>query len=260
MQITPLHARSFLLSLLFSVSLAAAPALASDCLRMHVIENSLMGYVDEQGVPTGAHWEFLSAIEQRSGICMEKVLLPIPRLWSALELGTVDGGIVFRSPQREQITLPVAQTLEIQIVAIPRAGLSLHSYEDLSGLNIGVTRGTQLSNRFDADESLNRVEVNSYSQLAKMMAAGHVDAIAGTLNSLTVELETAGAIESVNLAGSLNLGLRDQWLLMSRNSDQLDAVPALKQATDQLRQEGVFDRIMDKYYGNLWHIEANYPK
>lgn len=166
----------------------------------------------------------------------------------------MDGGIVFRTPEREGLTLPVAQTLQIQTVVVPRTGLSLTRYEDLNGLNIGVTRGTMLNDRFDADESLIRVEVNSYKQLVKMMAAGRLDAIAGSLNSIAVELKKADVEASVNLAGSLSLGWREQWLQLSRKSEHVQKIAALALATKDLREEGVFDRIMDKYYGEKWRL------
>lgn len=238
----------------FLICIFSLPALAEDCLRMHVIQNSKMGYIDENGNPAGAHWEFLSAIEERSGICMDKILLPIPRLWAAIELGDVDGGVVFRSPERENLYWPIAPTMNIFNVVIPRAGLSIRDYDDLKGLNIGVTRGTQLNDQFDSDSSLSKVELSSYEQMIKMVAAKHLDAIAGSGVSLTSELSKQGFDDRVNFMGAINLGSREQWLLMSRKSNNLNKGAALRQATEALKKEGVFDLIMDKYYGSNWRI------
>jgi polar amino acid transport system substrate-binding protein len=238
-------------SLLFTL-LFTLPASAEECLTMPVIENSKMGYINAHGEPAGTHWEFLAAIEKRSGVCIHKVLLPIPRLWSAIELGDVDGGIVFRSAKRESLILPVAKTLNIYNVVLPKAGLTLNNHDDLSGLTIGITRGTQLDDLFDTENNYIKVQVNSYEQMVKMLATGRLDAISGSLNTLITELKKAGFIEAANIASPLELGEREQWLLMSRQSDHLDKLPALAKATNQLREEGLFEQIMDKYYGKGW--------
>ena len=89
---------SFYAILIFLYSLGAS---ADSCIKMHVIDNAPIGYINEQGKPTGTHWDYLTAISDRSGICIKKELLPYARLWENLKNGIHDGGIVVRSQNRD---------------------------------------------------------------------------------------------------------------------------------------------------------------
>ncbi len=234
---------------LITILAGVLPVYGSECMNMHVIDNAPMGYIDANGQPTGVHWEYLAAIENKSGICINKKLLPYSRLWASLAAGTHDGGIIFRSPDRDYLIEAVALIRTLQTVVIPRKGITINSYEDLTGLIIGKTRGTQLSDRFDADDTLKKYRLNHYQQAAKMIRAGRLDAVAGSDAVLHYQLAKYGAIQYVDLQGSFNLGYREQWLQLSKKSKHLDKVEALKKAITALRTEGVLNAIIDKYYG-----------
>jgi len=223
---------------------------------MHVINNAPMGYIDTDGQATGVHWDYLTAIEKKSGVCINKRLMPYARLWRSLEDGQHDGGIIFRSPSREQAIKPVAQIRNLRTLVIPKKGTTLKTYTDLSGLIIGKTRGTRLNDRFDNDTTLLKLELNDYAQAAKMIQRGRVDAIAGSGVLLNYHLSKQQLLNQVDLSQSFTLGRREQWLQLSKKSNHLSKTPRLKQATEQLRAEGVLDRIMTKYHGDNWR-QAN---
>jgi hypothetical protein len=58
----------------------------------------------------------------------------------------------------------------------------------------------------------------------------------------------------VDLTHKLVLGEKEQWLQLSKKSQHLDKIPQLRIAIEKLKQDGSFDVIMDKYYGDEWRV------
>ncbi|NQZ30916.1 MAG: transporter substrate-binding domain-containing protein [Oceanospirillaceae bacterium] len=245
-------AKSYLI--IICLLLFSSLSYAGNCMSFRVIKNAPIGYLNDQGVPTGTHWDYLQAISERSGLCINLKLLPYARLWRSLETGTIDGAIIFRSDDRQHIVNYVSKIRSLKTVVIPSNNVKLTDYRDLTKIIIGKTRGTRLNDTFDMDKNLNVISLNGYKQAAGMLGAGRLDAIAGSGVVLTYQLNLYGGIENVNIAGRLVLGSREQWLQLSKTSPHQDKIPLLQQAITELSEEGVFDKIMDKHYGDSWRI------
>lgn len=221
-------------------------AYSSECLDMHVILNYPLGYLDSEGVPTGIHWDFLQAIEQRSGICFNKKLIPYPRIWKSMEYGEHDGGIVFRSKGRDAIVEYVAPVLTLRTIVVPRKGISIKHYQDLKEMTIGKVRGIRLDARFDHDPDLVFVEQNNYVHLWKILSRSRVDAIAGSEKGL-IQSGTPAMKEYLESSRVFVLGERVQWLQLSKKSKYLHHIPTLKTTIQSLLDEGVYDKLMAKH-------------
>lgn len=222
------------------------------CLDFHVIENSPIGFIDTNGEPAGVHWEYLVAIEQASGVCINKKLLPYARIWEQLKIGVHDGGIVFKSDSRSSIVEYAALIRTVKTVVVPVKGLGIKRYEDLFGLTIGKTRGTHLNDHFDNDPNFNIVELTNYEQATRMINANRIDAIAGSALVLTYQLKKHDVLTRVDMDNSIVLGEKEQWLQLSNKSIHLDKVAQLNEAITLLKHNGTLDKIMDKYYGTQW--------
>ncbi len=239
----------FALIVLFSIGFSA---FAQSCLEMHVIDNAPIGYLDSEGNPTGTHWDYLEAIAEHSGICINKRLLPYARVRASLEQGGHDGGIMFRSEDLDSKTQAAAHIRSLAVVVIPKQGLSIGTYDDLKGLQIGKTRSTRLNSRFDNDAALRKYKLNNYEQAVKMIAAGRLDAVAGSQLVLSYQLNKLNAFGKVDIKGSYVLGHQEQWLQLSDKSQHADKIPLLRSTIATLKSQGVLDRIMDKHYGRDW--------
>lgn len=224
----------------------------AECLELHVISNSPIGFENSDKENVGVHWEYLTALEKATDFCINKTLLPYARIWQSIEHGKHDGGIVFKSDSRSNFIEYVAPIRTVKTVVIPVNGIKIRSYDDLTDLTIGKTRGTHLSKKFDHDASLKLIELNNYDQAAQMLKLGRIDAIAGSALVLSYQLRKYDVLDKVNLTNKLILGEKEQWLQLSKQSKHLDKIPELKQAIEQLQQNGRFDLIMDKYYGKRW--------
>lgn len=238
---------------LYSGLFAVTSAQAETCLNLHVIDNRPLGFEDENGQPTGVHWEFLTALEARSDLCINKSLFPYSRIWKSIKFGSHDGGIIFRSSDRNSLVDYVAPILAVQTVVIPQKGVTIKEYQDLKGLTVGKVRGTRLSKQFDTDDSINKLEMNSYDQVFKTIKLKRIDAMAGSWLGLS-PISNSDAADYVDIPGKLVIGKRVQWLQISKKSQHIDKIPILRKAVEELVSEGVFDAIMIKYYGSDWKL------
>jgi polar amino acid transport system substrate-binding protein len=221
------------------------------CLEFHVIHTEPLGYINDKGVTTGIHWEYLEALKEHSGLCINLSLIPYARIWDSIKNGRHDGGIIFKSSSRTDIVQYVGHIQTVPTVVIPLNGVRLNNYSDLSDLIIGNMRGVHLSNKFDNDKNLNIVELNNYEQETRMINLKRLDAIAGNAFALIYQLEKYGVLDKVNLDDQLKLGEKEQWLQLSQKSQQLDIIPILRKSLTELKENGVFNDILVKYYGPL---------
>tara|TARA_R110002153_G_scaffold38643_1_gene112041 strand:+ start:21068 stop:21853 length:786 start_codon:yes stop_codon:yes gene_type:complete len=224
----------------------------NSCLDMHVIQSVPLGFYDENNKVAGMDFEILQQIEEYSGICMTMRLMPIARIWKSFKQGQHDGGLIFKSTDRNHSVEYAAFVGNAEIIVIPRIGLKIHNYEQLHKMSIAKTRGTPISNRFDSDIKLNLVEVTSYGQLIKMLKLGRIDAVVGSAAPLFYNLSRFDEIEkSIQVDDKFVLGIREKWLQFSKNSANLRKIPKLKKAVELMNDNGDYQRIMSKYYGNV---------
>jgi ABC-type amino acid transport substrate-binding protein len=111
-------------------------------------------------------------------------------------------------------------------------------------------RGVHLSERFDNDKSLKLIELMNFDQATKMIDLQRVEAIAGNAFALAFQLQKLGVLEKVDLGSQLKLGEKEQWLQLSKKSKNLELLPALEQSITELKNNGVFEQILVKYYGS----------
>lgn len=237
-----------------SANLSHSSNTTGNCLEFHVIKNKPMGFYDEDNIPQGVHWDYLTAIEQESGICINKTIMPYARIWESIKNGHHDGGIIFRSASRSSLVHYVGKIRAIKTVAIPLQGKKLEHYSALSKLIIGKTRKTHLGKQFDNDIELQVVDLNNYEQAIKMINQKRIDVIAGGVMALYYQIKQNNALNLINLNGMLTLGEKEQWLQLAQNSQHSDKIEALQQAIERLRKNGELDNIMDKYYGKHWRV------
>lgn len=246
-----LHFHKFL-GMFAGIGLSINLANANPCIEVGVIHNAPIGFVDNSGHWAGVHWDYLTAIAERAGLCFDKRLLPYARLWKSLEHGHHDSSIAFRSSDRDRFVVPAAFVRRIRNVVIPRKDLEVSNLKELEGLLVGKTRGTRLSDNFDNDENIHKVELTNYQQVIGMLKSGRIDAIAGSGMALSYHLKQNNALDAVNLSSIYVLGEREQWFQFSQQSENLKYIPQISDAIESLREEGVLDDILTRYHGPQW--------
>ncbi|WP_339721369.1 ABC transporter substrate-binding protein [uncultured Paraglaciecola sp.] len=242
-----LQIQIFTLTMLF----CSSGTLANEtCLEMHVIQSVPQGFLDEKRNIVGIDFEVLQQLETYSGVCMAKRLMPIARIWKSIEQGQHDGGLVFRSANRDPLVVYAAFIRHAEIIALPRKGLKIDSYEQLHKFSIAKTRGTPLNKRFDIENKVNVVEVTNYGQLLNMLRLGHIDVVAGSAEPIFYNLaKLKKNKKDIEVGEKFVLGSREKWLQFSRLSANLEHIPKLQKAVDLMKEKGDYNRIMMKYYG-----------
>jgi polar amino acid transport system substrate-binding protein len=242
---------------LFFLVIFLTPNLAigkSECLNFHVIHSEPLGYLNEQGKVVGTHVDIINEVAKYTGLCIKTILMPYPRVWQGIELGKHDGGIVFRSKARAHIVDYVAKIRSVRVAVVARSPIELNTYDDLMGLSIAIRRGVHLSEQFDNDSELAIMEVNQYEQVIKMLMHDRVDAIAGSVFVLHYVLKVTNGLDKVDFSKKFNLGMKEQWLQLSKKSKHKDKIPMLNKAVQALISNGTLDEITEKYYGPQWKL------
>ena len=246
---------SIFIYLLAAESCSALPVTNKDeqCLSMHVISNIAAGYINEADELAGFHVDFLTALEKRTGICMDKKLLPYARAQLGIKFGEHDGGLIVSSENIDADVIYIEKIVSSNTVIIPKKGLNLDSYEDLLKIKIGKIRGATLNKRLNNDKNILFVAIKNYSQGLQLLKKGRIDAIAGNGLGLS-RIGKGNMFDDVNLAGKLNVGQRDIWLVLSRKSQHLDKIQALRIGAQDLINEGVVDKFLQKYFDIDWKL------
>lgn len=218
------------------------------CMSAAVIQSKPIGYLDSEGVGRGVHWDFLQAISDETGLCIDNELLPFARVWRSLEVGRHDLAVGFASSERDDKVLKVALIRELRTIVVGSQDINIHHYDDLVGLRIGKTRSTKLNKDFDRDTRLDIIELNDYEQAVTMLMAGRIDALAGSEKAIRYQTEKAGYKHYLIRNGFFVLGIKQQWLHMSKHSPFQAHIPQLMDAVDTLNQTGVFPTLVSKHY------------
>lgn len=253
------HKRIIVVCMLF-LAVFCSTGMAEDTLDIHIIASEPLGYVDSNGYNTGYHWDYAKALETISGLNFRQTLMPYSRIWHSLENGAHDGGIVFRSANRDAYVEYVAPLITIKNVVIARKGIELNTYEDLYRLKTIGTMPNRLDPRFDSDEKLKDIKtiLHDYTTMVKMIREKRLDAIAGNGLALNYLLKKYEGLEDVQIPGIV-LGERESWFQLSKKSQHLDKMPVLSQAIRTFMESGEYDRIMEKYFGTSWKHFAYKP-
>lgn len=222
----------------------------ADEFKIYVLKSEPLGYINAQGKEVGTHWDYMKAIADRSGIKMNMKLAPKARVFYGVKEGTIDAAIFFRSKKLDNQVEYVAQIRSIKLVAINRKGLPLNNFQDLKNSSaIGKMRSTFLGKKFDDDPMLKVVYVNNYDSMIKMLGCKRIDTATGNSNVLAYLINKYSFHESVESPG-ITLGVKEQWLQISKKSKKLSLIPRLKEAIQELQEEGVFDQILAKNVGS----------
>jgi polar amino acid transport system substrate-binding protein len=248
---------SFLISLLLIIPLSSVKVAATPDLTFHVIAAQPFGYIDDDGEPTGLHYELVQQLSIRSGIVIRPVIMPYNRIWVTLENGGHDGGIVWRSEERDSLVHYLSFVWTDYLTALTLKGQEITSYPDLHQVEVGVMTSSSISDAFNKDDKINKVFIAKYENAVTMLAAKRIDAVVGNLFAYLYIANRQGVIDELSLPGYY-MGQREQWLQLSRKSKKLLALSADEQSNlieklsttmTAMVADGTIRQLNNKYYG-----------
>ncbi|CAH0539575.1 substrate-binding periplasmic protein [Vibrio marisflavi] len=228
--------------LLITVNLAYA----SEPINISILSSYPFGYVDNNGQNVGTYWEYIQSIEKKSGLPIESTIIPKPRVLLYLKGGESDAAILFKSKSLADSVVFIEKVRTIPIVVATRNKI-IEQYEDLYQLDsIAMFRAGSISPRFDSDDKIKKVSVKDYPSMVAMLSKGRIDAIIGNGIVIQALIEKACLQEKLTIS-PLVVGEKEQWLVFSKKSKQLDKIPQFKQAIEELQSEGTLDKIFQSH-------------
>jgi len=241
--------------LIFTIMLFIAfPVIAKECLTMHVIDLPPAGFKNNSGELTGIHVDFTEALEERSGVCIDKKFMPYARAVKNIKLGIHDAGILNPSSDSDFYlnVQYITKLITLKTIIIPKKGLNLTSDNSLKKITIGKVRGSPLGHSFNESKH-NILELTSYGHGLSMLKKGRIDALAGNASGIYV-LGKFNLDNYFNVPGKFTIGERELWLVFSKNSDNLAQIEVIKTVAQALVNEGVVDLIFEKFIGKDWKL------
>lgn len=206
------------------------------------------GFYDKNSTPQGNLFEFAHAILKQGKFQGDASILPLKRLTQSILVDkkldcSIFGKVSF---VREHYDIVEPIGIDVNFSILPREGVTIEKYSDLAKLTIGVPLGVKIGERFDNDNSLNKIAVNNYESGMLMLKYQRIDAIAGVISSL----QFSGKINNV-LSNEYSIpfiiknlpfvvGCRPQFL-----TNKLEM--KLRAVIVELRENGTFSAINDGY-------------
>jgi len=206
------------------------------------------GYKKPNRAPTGICYEWANAIAKRMGRKAHNRILPMSRVFKALEYGRADFSIMLRTPSSEKISVPVANVgIPFRTIIWPRKDMSIGSYADLTNIRLSMARGLKVGGKFKDQKNLNITSSIDYIHSMHMFKANRVDAIVGTEQSLAYNAKRIGLSPQKDFGTPFELAKLEGWVQASHDYIEREGLENIQKAATSLIEDGTFEAIYKKY-------------
>jgi polar amino acid transport system substrate-binding protein len=198
----------------------------------------------------GASVIALEEVTKDLDVELELISYPYARILHSLKSAHLDVALIFKNSgvSKEAYYIGPVSYSEIVVISHPRK--TINKYDDLHKLkNIAVIRNAQFDEKFDKDNSLNKVSVDSYRQAINMLKYQRVDAVIGSL----IGIEYALRQEKMNnniLLKAFHLSKKEWGLHLSKKSKYTKLRPLLTDAVKQTYQEDLIYQLYQQQIQN----------
>ncbi|MBI9085742.1 MAG: transporter substrate-binding domain-containing protein [Desulfobacterales bacterium] len=210
-----------------------------------------------QGEARGFICDIVKEIGRIAGFKSEISLLPFKRALKTLQEGRTDGMISLHYKKgREAFALyprePLYKT-KFCIFVKEGKGFPFSGIKDLYGKRVGKMSGWFLGNEFDNAVKHGKIVLDETTLLEsniRKIVAGRIDAYLGTYFATSYEIKNLGLKDRI-VALPDSIKEESVYMVISRNGntikDKTGFLKRLDAAVEFARDEGVMDRLTDKY-------------
>jgi len=208
----------------------------------------------------GAYTEIVRELARRLGQPLQFIDCPLKRCLKLLEEGEADIAIGLRqTTERQQylqyLTTPYRRTSADRVFLLRRGETRrLERYEDLAGLRIGVTGGSEYFTRFNEDTRLLKDEGPSNESSLRKLLLSRVDTIILPEDQALALLAQLGLQQQVEFARLRVPEPTPRSIAVSRRSPQLARLAAMEQAMRGMREDGTLAAIYDRHYNRIYRV------
>lgn len=192
----------------------------------------------------GAFVEIVKEISTRIDRKIDITITPFARVDRELESGLHDCTILV--PRSEDLVVKGNLISYHPIGVIPRKDIVLKNYEDLKDVRLSVLRGATMTPQFDSDTTLLKEYDTDYVIGLRKVSRKRLDAIVGAIPTIMHVAEEEGIADQMGEP----LVLTEVPLIFqcSKNSPNLAIMPAINQAIEEIKAEGILKKIQARYY------------
>lgn len=199
---------------------------------------------------TGASVLAVQEITKALNIKSKLAYYPYARIFNSLKIGELDLALTFKNSTNANDIEYIGPLSLSEIIVITKNNMPLRHYADLHQLKrIAVIRRAQVNEQFDQDNTLNKFNVNNYSQAVAMLKLNRVDAVIGSKVGIEYALRQQG-MDSTLTANALKLGTQEWGLHVSKKSPLMARLPTLRAAVKNAYQA---DLIYQLYQQQIKH-------
>jgi polar amino acid transport system substrate-binding protein len=214
-------------------------------------------YKDSDGQVTGLDIELSQAIFGNFDYQLALQEMPWKRHLNSIEDGSTDiAASASKTPEREEYALfsdPYRTESAVMYIRKADAGIyKFDSLEDIIGseFKLAVTRGYYYGEEFgelmkNSEFKKNIREVNDNQLAQRQLSLNRVDGFLEDPIAATLELKEEGLLDKVEIL--MPVYSDNIYIMFSKKSVSPDIVKSFNSSLAELRANGVYDQIMNKY-------------
>ena len=211
--------------------------------------------IEDNKVIGGIDLQLTDALTDAVGLKPVYKYYPWTRCLRNLEKGISDlvSGITKRADREQYLHYiePPYKTKSVKIFYVNRMGKKkIDIFEDLSGLTVGVLRGSKYFDRFDNSAKIIKYDISDDLRGLKMLASKRKDAFITTEEVGDYLIKTSGLSNYIDKAGyRFNKGI-EVYFAISKKSNLAGKLSEFNKKAKELKEKGVFDNIMENFSKN----------
>lgn len=207
---------------------------------------SQRGYVGQDGAILGSSVEITNRVVELAGYTPINKLMPFPRVLHNLESGTVDLSLLVPNDKVTQFATPLIHLQDVEFILVSRNDTEITNIEDIKGKSVGYLRSSRISQNILKPLDVNRIELDKYPHMIRMLEHGRIDAIIGTTYNIKYALQELNYSDDT-FAKPLLIKSLELHLVYSKKTADEEVIDALINAANTLKEEGIIQDIIDKY-------------
>lgn len=206
-----------------------------------------------EGKPVGIDVDIVQELGRRSGVQFDIGLVPFKRVVESVRAGSVEAGMaLLHNAEREGFALftGVLHNSTYSLFVLKDRPMRFDgSLDSLQGQRIGKVRGFFVSEAFDAEVAVGRVQLEETAgseQGLQMLRAGRVDAISGQTVVTRYLAQQAGMVEALRVLPFPLVPDKPAFLVLSRAAaiaDREALGERLRLMLEQMHRDGSIARI-----------------
>jgi len=206
----------------------------------------------DQGL-IGLDLDLIDEVARRTGSDLTIAKMPWGRALTSMQTGDVDvmTGLAYRDERAEYIAYTDTPYFKCSTAFYTIAGQAhkIKSYEDLGQHQVGFVLHSAYFDRFDNDQSLDKVGVAQEQILIDMLMKRRFGVMIGTDCQVDYFIKRQGFAGKIEKAPYNPGNAVDLFLGVSKKSDWAGKLDLLNTVIKDLVDEGFIDKISREYYG-----------